>query len=392
MARATTRTLLTLDRFFALVGMHPLTANQIGVTLNNVEYGCGHTLFQYGWQQSRIGREDIAQAISDAETRIADLLGYDVAPRWNKQDLRVVSAGMTSKTSRGYVISGGLEGKSLVEAAVTVTYNDLDSDGYNETASISVTTTVTDPQEIAVYYPGKSGEDAWEIRPINVSISGGIATVTFSRHQCVLEDLMDAPLNPDEVDGLVDGNFLETVDVYRHYLDPATQAKLMWEARDYCGECGAGNGACSACSYVIQNACLLVQDRRLGRVLLTPAEWDADETEFTSAIWSVQRAADRAQIYYRAGYYDPNLATPFLSMSPIFERIVANYALSLLPMPICDCGVANARYHEVAMDLADVENGRTIAFEQNPLGTTKGALDAWNLCKDICLGQKAVHA
>lgn len=396
MARANTQTLLSLDRFAQIIGMHPLTFNQISVNIDSETLGCGHTLYQYAWQKSRVGREDIARAIATAEQRIGDLLRYDVAPKWNTQDLRSIGWNLGSVGARGYIIEAGIEAKTLIDDVVAIGYSDEDGDGYKETATVTANVgSVTDPQEIAVYYPGEVASDAWEIRPTKVSIASGVATIVFQRHQAVIRDLIEAPLNPDDVDGLDDDNFLTTVDVYRHYNDPTSQANVIWDVESSCDVC-SGDTSCVTCGRAIQTACMQILNRRTGRVQLTPASYDADNDRFVASIWSVNRDPNRAQLYYRAGYYDANSsngATPFLTMSRVFEDVVARYALSLLPMPICDCGVANALYDEVRKDLSDIEDGRTTAFSAgNTLGRTAGALDAWHVCEEMRIGSGVLHA
>lgn len=393
MARASTRTLLSLDRFFAIVGMHPLTSNQISVDIDGESFGCGHIMYQYGWQKSRVGREDIAKAIKTAEDRIGELVGYDLAPRWRRDDIAGVGWNMGSVGRKGFVLQAGVEAKTLIDDAVSVAYSDVDGDTYPELATVTVNVgSLTDPQEIAVYYPGQSADDAWEIRPTKVTIVGGVVTILFSRHQCVLPELIDAPLNPGDVDGMDDANFLETVDVYRHYNDYTQQASVEWDGTDDCSACD-GSSSCVTCGHLLQTACIQITNSRMGRVLVTPASYDADNDTFVSSVWASGRVPDRVHLYYRAGYYDPSLSTPYLSMAHIFEEVVARYALSLLPMPICDCGVANALYDEVSKDLSDIENGRTTAFSAgNTLGRTAGALDAWHLCEEMRIGNGMIHA
>jgi hypothetical protein len=212
-ARASTRTLLPLDRFAAIVGMNPLHFNNVeDQTLAPGEKErlaphntCDDLMAQYPYQASDcVAREELAQSIADAEAIITQWLGYSPAPRWiadervmltrppnprmfsySQRDVR--SFWQQVKLDKGYVISGGVEAWSLVQAGAAVVYTDTDSDGYKETATILVPTSVTTADEISMHYPGKvaAGDYTWEVRPIKVSIAAGTATITCRREQLV---------------------------------------------------------------------------------------------------------------------------------------------------------------------------------------------------------------
>src|SRR3990172_5037370 len=193
MARASTVTLLPLDRFAKIIGMHPLHFNQITVADIAPAVTCGMPVLQYSWQSSdRIGREEIANCIDEAERSLAEHLGFDVAPRWqvderinfnvpanpelfNTTGLNIRGMWQSLRSLRGYIISAGQKVNTLIEAARPIVYTDSDSDTYFETATVTVTTTVTDSEEIPIYYPSELGNDEWEIRPTTISISGGVA-------------------------------------------------------------------------------------------------------------------------------------------------------------------------------------------------------------------------
>src|SRR5688500_4005416 len=87
MAVAKTRTLLPLDTFARIAGINPIHFNQVQIEEvapdDNSETGCGDTILQYSWQLAdKVGREEIAQAIADAESQLADNLGYLLCPDW----------------------------------------------------------------------------------------------------------------------------------------------------------------------------------------------------------------------------------------------------------------------------------------------------------------------
>ena len=254
MARTRVRTLLPLDTWVKIIGIDPRHFNQV-TTSAKAATSCATVWKQHAWQESnQVGREDVAIAIAQAEQLIAEHVGYRLLPTWEVDERqRITSPGipdvfnvrledprqfpMSVKTDYGHLISGGIEGKTLIAADAPVTFEDLDGDGFCETATVQVTTTLTDPTEIAVYFPGEDGRDDWEVRPLHnprtgrrdVTITAGIATIVMATEQLVDPDLWEA-LDPDDVDGAVLSNFTATVDVYRHFNDPQTQEQTVTAA------------------------------------------------------------------------------------------------------------------------------------------------------------------
>ncbi len=252
MARARTKTYLPLDTWAEIVGLDPRHFNQVTTPVKPVT-SCSVVMKQYDWQEAQaVSRESIAQAIQQAERMVTRVLGYTPLPDWIVDErVRTWQPGIPEVINQGladargfpmpaplrmkHFISGGIEAKTLIEAGASVALTDEDGDAYFETATVTVATTVTDPDEIAVYYPGEAGRDEWEIRPLNdpitrrrsVSIAAGVATIVMATHQLVDADLL-AALDPGPVDGAVLSNFLATVDVYHHRNDPQQQITQLW--------------------------------------------------------------------------------------------------------------------------------------------------------------------
>lgn len=77
-----TVTWLSLDEWAQIIGLNPLHFNGLSSSLipNNV---CGEIFFQYSWQHSdRVGRDDIARAIKQAEEEISREAGFNLMPDW----------------------------------------------------------------------------------------------------------------------------------------------------------------------------------------------------------------------------------------------------------------------------------------------------------------------
>lgn len=403
MARASTPTLLPLDRWAQVLGHDPLSFNQV-ITAAKPQTICAAPWKQYAWQESgQVSREDVAAVIAEAERMIAAQVGYSLLPTWEvderRQTVQPGIAGLLNlsgrnlagfrniiQLDRGHYLSGGIEAKTLIDGSAAIVYSDGDGDGYEETATIAVNTAVTDPCEIAVYYPGESGADAWEVRPLrSVAIAGGVATIRVWRHQLVLPELMEA-LVPEAVDGDNDANFLSAVDVYRHWNDPQQQVQFLWSPLPYFGGCSCGDSACASCTAYSQYGCLLAQNERLGIVHYGPAAWDAATSSFLSRSYSVPRQPDRVRLWYYAGYQDTRRDCPRLEMEPTFERAVAYLSLALLDRELCGCNnleALAAHYREdLALSASTPAESRsyslgTRALLDNPFGTTRGAIYAW---------------
>lgn len=418
MARASVRTLLPLDTFARVAGVHPLHWNQVELhdlpTMGDTSTvrTCGMPIFQFQWQTaSRTGREDVAEAIAQAEQLINAEIGFKLAPDWTVKDsvaaARPSNVGLYAgsgigvrgqydvvRAREGYIISGGVEAKTLIEAAATVVYSDVDGDGYDELATVTAATTVTDINEIALYYPGEGGATEWEIRPLKkVTIAGGVATIECYRQQLVMPELLTT-LFPLGVDGVDDAFFLQDVDVYRHYNDPSNQAQLIYDGGAICGVC-EGTG-CSVCGFGVSTGCMVVRDHRLGMVSYQPGTWDG--AEFTAG--SYARAPDRLNLNYIAGWRDHRALRPLCDMDPRWARAITYFALSFLSRPVCACEAIEAQMKHWREDLAHSisERGISSSFRipskkfDNPFGTTRGALFAWEAIQNFRLGMAADNA
>lgn len=407
MSRASTKTKLPLDVWARIIGVHPLHFAQ--VRLENNPF-CGDVWFQYPWQTAdHASREDVAIAIADAESRIEKVLGYRLTPSWevdewqpttrpyfadgfnlNSHDLRGLDQSV--RANWGYAITGGREAKSLIDDNVAIVYSDNNSDGYKETATVTVPTSVLDINEIGIFYPGKDGDDAWEIRPIEVSISAGTATITFKRELAVLASLLDLyDIEGAEAIGTDDSDFLTVVDVYRRYNDPQTQASFLWEP--FGDSCGCNGTGCASCSYATQTGCLLLRgDPRQSILVYHPADWSSDDLEFTTATWALSRQPDIVRLYYYAGMR--NKSQRYTNrMDPEWERAVTYMAAASLERPPCDCAKGDWSMWRQDLNLArGDEDGKPIYRDpgglfgksvlDNPFGSRRGELFAWRKVRE----------
>jgi len=407
MARDITPTKLTLDAFARYMGMHPIHFNQVRLESNP---HCDQIIFQHEWQNhDHVSREEIARAIAQAEAKIEEQLHFRLAPTWeldewhhaavpNSPEFHILNYSdarghrQSVRADWGYFVSGGIEAKDLIEADVTIVYSDEDGDGYFETATLVVATTVTNKNEIAVYYPGEEADDTWEIRDTKVVISGGNATITFRRELAVIPSILEATAvdeEPPAADGLADADFLDEVDVYRHWNDPQTQAIFLWEPMPtICGSCN-GSG-CDACNYQATTGCLILKSEpRRADVAFWPAAWDSDTEVFIPAgICFPGRLPDMVRLWYYAGWR--NRRMPYDNrLDREWEPIVAHMAASLLDRPPCDCAIGdwNKWRQDLTLTAGD-EDGKPFfrsaqGAEDNPFGSHRGEIEAWRKVKEL---------
>lgn len=413
MARSVTPTKLPLDEWARILGIHPLHFNQVqlAAVANSI---CEQAWFSHEWQDSdRVGREAIAEAISQAEQDIEALLKFRLVPAWERDEwqptvrpIRAEFVNLSGSNVRGFraavqadwghFIAGGIEAWTLLQTAQAIGWTNvtgaLDDTAYKETGTVTaVVPAGTEPCEVALYYPGKSGDPAWEIRPIAVSITGVNATITFRRELAVLETFQEEH-DPSVVDGLVDSNFLATVDVYRHWNDPQTNATLVWEPLP---TCSCNDSSCPSCSLSVQTACIFGRgDPRLSVVAFGPADWDAASDSYTPTSFSVGRNPDVVRLYYYAGLRDKGQACANNVMDREWARAVAFYAASLLDRPLCDCTVVKQQLERYSQDLAFQSGAdETGSYQISsgdldcPLGTRRGALLAWKRIADRATGE-----
>lgn len=401
MAYASVRTLIPLDNFAKILQIDPLHFNSVLTDLRGEANACDDVYAQHDWQMTgRVSRESIAMAIKQAEDTVVSYLGYLPVPDWVEEEehpitrpfkpelsytinVDVRGKKQSIETNYGHFIEGGRKAKTLIEAGAAIAYSDPDGDGYNDTATITVATTITDASEIRAFYPGKSGADIWEIRPITVTFGAGVATITFQKYQVplelLIEKLADSVGDPTyrAIDGDVDANFLQTADVYRVYNDPSAQLYFLTE--DSCASCG-GSG-CAVCSEYSETGCMYPRDMRLGIVAVGRSDWDADTESFSEADFTKCTMPDKVKVWYRAGFQNKALDVPLLQMDPTWERQIIYYALTLLDTEISGCDNTKRIFTHQRTDLAKPLTQGAFAISSKdldcPLGTTRAAIQLW---------------
>jgi len=347
MARAQTSTLIPLDRVATVLNLEPLHFNsvvsQYGIPERNA---CDDIWFQYDWQNAgKFSREELARVLHEAETVTATHLGFYPIPVWIEEEEHEIMSALRQERYNyrnavggrrsffadfKYVQAGGIRVKTLIQSGVAVAFTDDDLDLYEETATVTVATTVTDKEEVRAYFPGYSGDDAWEIRPVDVVISGGVATITFPKAYIVRPDLQNKVPSPDDPTLIVDGddntNFVNTVDVYRVYHSESQQVVLY------------NDPSCGSNVPTEVTGSFYVRDSKRGILAYTQATWNSTTEEWTPSI-SCTYMPYRLKSWYRAGLRNIKSSYPNLRMEETLERLIIYYALTLADKNICGCKI-----------------------------------------------------
>ena len=331
MARANIPTLLSLDQFAEVIGWNPWEMNQIGESAAlsfGRENQCSSVLYQFSYQVQFISRTELASAIAKAESAMTPIMNFFPAPCYVSaeehnypNDYRLSTPDWM--TPRGMWKSVGLDRKlfceigtisrTVISANQAYVESDVDGDGVNDTFTITVATTETNPDYIAVYFNASDRQDldeTWRIRPVHVVISGGNAVITGHLSYLVDPALQLTP-NPIPLE-VEDSPYVASVDVYSVKPDTDDIGTAYWNSRaDW--SCGGATSAAIS-SYEIFKR----QDSYIRPVI--------------TSCYSVGRAPDRVEINYLSGYPLRNgrVQAPYAQM-------IAYLACSYLPSTKCGC-------------------------------------------------------
>lgn len=381
MARASIETLLPIATWGKLMGINPYELDQIGKGFpkdNTAQ--CEHVFFQYSWQQNFLSREEVAKCIRMAEERIAEELGYYPAPKYITGEAmpypQLYNREMRGNgyNSRGKlkavelnwkkVLGGGILARSDIDLTAAVTLSDTDGDGVNDTFTVTAPTTITDPNQIGVYFKdidrnSEPIDETWRIRPVRITIASGIVTI---KGHCALLVVPDLTLrtNAAVLDVTDAATYVTEVEVHRVYTDDLTitssQGSAIWEV------------ACDTppCNVELSALCIGPRQPENGFV------W----VDYNPEGCNCSGEPDRVSINYLAG-------EPLVNgqMSQTMANIVAHLTTALLPVEKCGCERADRIIaYWRAISPASGEGLRpslTGDLSANPFGPQRGAVFAW---------------
>lgn len=389
MAYSDIRTELPLEEYARVMSIPGWLLNQCIHPARQI-HGCYQPWFQngYAYDPNRIvGRDELAQAIATAEQQASKFLGYWITPRWFCRDevawprpkrgyqvqLPIIRA------EWGMFIEGGQEAWELVDENVPVVYTDRDSDGCPDWATITANVAAAVSECEIVVTPHGYDPPNWSIRPLDVSVSGLIITITGYRWMFVkpTELLGVAEIELDDNPAFISGGLYDDgVDVYRRYNDPSSQAQIVWTG-NYSNTCSGDTPCTESC----QAACITPFNRRNGMVTVMPGSYSALTGLWSRADWLQQTYPMSVRLWYRAGY-DDDACLDCSSMGARLKEAIVRLANVYLPEAPCGCDATKERWardrEEMAIDSIHVE------MVQTAFGTTaRGAMFAYNVLSNL---------
>jgi hypothetical protein len=400
--------LLPIDEFRRIMGFNPWHFWQLAGGIVPITSHCNSLVLQYAWQNDdAVGRADIIEALFAAEAKLRAHLKFSPAPAPEADELQFPqffdprNSYLSSADAKGRWLSidvrqrhvrtlGAMTLTSIGDANVTL--QDLDNDGLNETFTLSIATSITDPEQLAAYfvsadrYDGSAVSERWRVQPVSVTISGGTATIT-GRTWTIARPVLHEGAAVTQLDPTSPASYASTLTVARRAVDTTQQGELLWETSpgSGCGGCTAVNDSLDPSGYTTLPARWIIRNAEIGTVAGEAAYYDATNDDWIANGWPVAYAPERARINYVAGYPSDNG-----QMAERMKIIVARLAAAELARPICGCTVANRELSRWQFDLASTggtENAETytLGFDdlQNPFGTRRGHVYAWRQVQEL---------
>jgi len=401
MARASTYTLLSLDRFARIMGINPCHFNggkQVNLDNGRILYPLDNAMNniwpQYDYQDAdKVSREQMAELIREAELDISAMLGFFPAPDWVVEEqhefsmnyrpeiagvqLNVRSGNMEIPLRLGEFISGGVRAVEKL-ADVDIVYTDTDLDGWEEHGIISLDIGASDAltENIKFYFSGKSGAREWEIRPpISLSKTGTTINATFNTYQLIDQDIIELPASGDdtyEVD-ISDPpeNLVAAIEVWHEYNDSEVNSAEFFRTLVATPE-SLGGG------FVRRGGIRT----NIGTVI--PAQ-------FTDGTWSTTSLAhipNFVKLWYYSGKIEQNYRA--ITNDKLWDRVakaIAYLAVARLERIYYTNSNATTLAENLRVDNALItdDSRRIVPFEElkNPFGTKEGEMAAWRIVRKI---------
>jgi hypothetical protein len=387
MTIASTETLMSLDQFAEILGIPPIHFAQGITAAYPDDAGCRSIWYQYSWMYpGKAGREELARAIAQAETLIAQLVGFWPAPKWlTETDQPYPRQGEHSdgvgliyypamSTGRrktvgakwGHFMAGGRRKVDLIALGVPISFPvDLDH------GMATITTTwpgavASQVPEVAVF-TGTDTSPNQQIRHLNVTIgAGGVVTIRGRASQFLIPTLWDTNA---VIDGDAGASYLATVNLYRVYNSAEgysyAPVEFLWQSR--------------SCYYpsvapLVGYGTLQAWNIPSGIVTPIPATWDATTSLWTAVSFGLGDEPHMLRMFYQAGWpLDPQGR-----VDEPFARAIAALATALLSVPICGCAQADKMS---AWWQGYPEANDPVSFRQLecPWGAKRGMFEAYRL-------------
>lgn len=322
-------------------------------------------------------RDMIARSLYNAYSRIQEKLTYSLQPTWHVDRIRIghgVPVALQSlRTDWKQVQAIGMRATSLIDADAAVVYSKSNAQlTADDTATITVPTSVTNVEEIQVFFrvadgaPG-AADARWQIAPLTVTLSGGNAIITGHRSLFVQPSIWKTPwigvnqTTRNEAVTTVAADFVTLVDVYRVYPDATNAVTLITDpVLSWC--CNNANYTAD----VTQAGVAWLEDARLGIYRL---RLDANVCQ--------RYGVEYVELHYLAG-----CPLSYQDMDSELATALVHLTNTLMPQVPCEiCNQANASYQEdinVQIKRAS-KGGGYVQDDPSPFGVAVGAHRAWQI-------------
>jgi len=394
MAKASTPTLLSLEQYAEILGCDPRHFNGVVCDAFPVENTVTDVVFKYSWQDvSHASHEEIALGIAQAEQRIADFIGFWPAPQYFEDEVTEfprfnpggIGAGSFSFNTINTLyrkptvhcawkkfIKGGKRRLDLLDDSATIVYSDEDSDGFDETATITVTGVVgTDwlLKEIAVY-PTDDTTVTERIRGLRIYFSGSDVIIVGQSVLFVDPILMEYAKESNAIDGDEASNFLSEVYVYREYCSNETNTyasvEFLYQNTD---------SSTVLPSFSMNYGVLQPYNKERSIVTLFPGTWNT-----TTLQWDYAAPAlipNLVKMHYQAGINSDAQGR----MQPTLARAVAALATALITKPVISQGPPDNLQERWQGYIDSKKTQYSVAT--CPWGMSVGAYEAFSIVRDM---------
>lgn len=323
-------------------------------------------------------RDEIAQALNDSINVLVEYLRYYPRPVYVSEQIPLGRGEpfqfQTLRTKYKHVEAFGQRATTLITANAAVTYSASNPVlGFNDTATITVNTTVDD-SEVQVFFRTADGApesayDLYQIEPLRVTSSGGVTTITGKRALFVRPDtIWDTPYLFDSgnlneknaADTLDNTDFVTQVDVYRVYTD-TTQAYVVSDDAWTGGLADAGSTYTAAATRLI--------DKQLG--IFQPR---------VDICCGCTAPPEYVDVYYKAG-----LPLQFGDVQSWMGMAVTRLANTLMSQEICTLWQQVLNRWSTDRDAIDRDLLQPNDLS-NPFGLRKGQVEVWRNIRPKAIG------
>jgi hypothetical protein len=347
--------------------------------------------------RTMVGRQNIRQAQLNAENEFLSQLGYSPVLRWFNEQLepdRMVRTRQKYITALGTPIRtvfATAERDAQVVAFSAYTADPGDTLVFSAkqatakwpdtfTLTLAIPVGLTDPAEVCVYihpddrYEKRSDDARWKIEPVEVTISGGVLTITGRSWLLAKPELYDvygvhpAPVsafNDYSIDPSWMPNYVERLQVARCTVDQCNAGLIRTRPDCECGGClcefnDEGTPThCHTCTEID----LCVENARFGLIRpLYPhnSAWSTNPALCLNEPRSVC-------VHYQAG-----------DCSRDWTRDLSILATTYL-CGICSCDFPclSRWWEDIALNKENTSKQNTFELLNNPFGTLAGHIETW---------------